>query len=158
MKPCQNCGTKVNRRKRCQVCKGLVCSCCFDVTMGWCASLDQSSSLLDACRQRSACQKDAQMKITISKGAIKHMAELYEGEHLAEKLDSLVRMGPIERDLRAIELKPGWTDRPSILDASWQVLLDAVDSLRCRPAFINITDMDADVLSEAIEAAEALNL
>jgi hypothetical protein len=98
------------------------------------------------------------VKITISKAAIKRMAKFYEGEHLAERLNNLVEMGPVERDLRSIKLEPGWAERRSILDASWQVLSDAADSLRCHPEFILATDMDADVLSEAIEAAEALNL
>lgn len=97
------------------------------------------------------------MKITISPGAIKRMSQLYEGAHLAERLNNLVEMGPIERKLRSMS---SWRrfSAEHIDDGTWLCLLGAAESLDVHRDFILTSDVDADVLSEAIEAAEALNL
>lgn len=62
-------------------------------------------------------------------------------------------MGPIERELRAITLPDfGWSD------PAWPVIDSAAQSLGLGLQWLNQTHFDADVLSEAIEAAEALGL
>jgi hypothetical protein len=61
------------------------------------------------------------------------------------------QMGPIERELRSGS--PNYL-RPEI----WRVLNDASKSLGIEWVWLESSDFDGDVESEAIEAAEALGL
>lgn len=62
-------------------------------------------------------------------------------------------MGPIERELRGIDLPHyDWCN------PTWPVLDDAARSLGLEWRWLETSKFDADVLSEAIEAAEALGL
>lgn len=100
------------------------------------------------------------MKITIAPSAFKRIAELYEGEHLAEKLNDLVRIGPVEMRLRFFDPKLGWKSLNILADETpvWECITGAAESLGISADFILTNDYDVDVLSEAIEAAEALGL
>lgn len=64
-------------------------------------------------------------------------------------------MGPIERELRAVQ--PNWPAIAELSDEAWNVLRQARDSLGIGFMWEKQT-LIPDALSEAIEAAEALGL
>jgi hypothetical protein len=69
-------------------------------------------------------------------------------------------MGPIEQELRRVCEVPMalglWSLRVS--DEALDFCLGAAEGMGIEPIFLGMSRYDADVLSEAIEAAEALGL
>ena len=88
----------------------------------------------------------------------------YQGHELphsaAKVYEKERKMGPIEMELRKLagDWCPNYGYWGLLSDEAFDVTLGASVSIGSRKEFVHAQTADAEVLSEAIEAAEALNL